>query len=108
MTNPNNRYTQEGKTYAGFNMWGAEGSDYTQKDHYNKEFELLDGDVVFYHAGKKSFSLEPYAIYNYSNQNIIQRLHSELVEKMEEEKRRDYTSELGDQALSSRTKWTYI
>ena len=59
LTNPklgywNARYTQEGNTYAGFNMWEVEGFDYTQKDHYNKEFELLNGDVVFYHAGKKS------------------------------------------------------
>ncbi len=50
----NARYTQEGSTYKGFNMWNAEGFVYTQKDYYKKDFNLLDGDVVFYHAGKKS------------------------------------------------------
>ena len=50
----NAKYTLDGTSEPGFNMWNAEGFVYTQKDHYKKEFNLLDGDVVFYHAGKKS------------------------------------------------------
>ena len=68
--------------------------------YYGKYYEAI-GDIENARENyKKSFSLEPYAIFDYSNQNIIQRLNidiSDLAEKMEEEKRRDYASELGDQ-----------
>ena len=39
---------------SGLNMWSEEGFDYKQKDYYKKEFNLQNGDVVFYYAGKKS------------------------------------------------------
>ncbi len=43
-----------GYWHANDNRWEAEGFSYQQEDHYGKKFSLRNGDVVFYHAGKKS------------------------------------------------------
>lgn len=68
--------------------------------YYGKYYEAI-GDIENARENyKKSFTLAPYAINVYSKQNIIQRLDidmSDVAEKMEEEKRRDYARELGDQ-----------
>ena len=36
------------------NRWEKEGYDDSQIDYYGKTFQLEDGDIVFYHAGKKA------------------------------------------------------
>ncbi|NLK87902.1 MAG: hypothetical protein GX279_10490, partial [Clostridiaceae bacterium] len=43
-----------GYWHGNYNRWEAEGFEYVQDDHYGKTFYLDDGDVVFYHAAKKS------------------------------------------------------
>ncbi len=43
-----------GYWHANYNRWEAEGFEYVQNDHYGKTFQLDAGDVVFYHAAKKS------------------------------------------------------
>lgn len=37
-----------------YNRWQAEGFDYSQTDFYSKSFQLENGDIVFYYAGKKA------------------------------------------------------
>jgi hypothetical protein len=43
-----------GYWHGSYNRWEDEGFEYVQKDSHGKTFQLDSGDVVFYHANKKS------------------------------------------------------
>jgi len=43
-----------GYWHGNYNRWEDEGFEYEQRDYHGKTFRLKAGDVVFYHAAKKS------------------------------------------------------